>query len=327
MAALLAPSAASAAALRSQSSTRNQEATLYVGNLDDKVTESLLWELMLQVGPVAHVHIPRDRITQTHQGYGFVEFVGEEDADYALKVMSGVRLFGKTLRLNKSSGERRNLEVGANLFVGNLAPDADEKTLFDTFIIFGTLLSTPKVAREEATGVSKGYAFLAYDTFEAADAAIEAMNGQYLCNRPISVNYAFKKDGRGERHGSAAERLLAAQSKRAPSTSSSTAAGTGGGGPSPALSMAAHAPRVAAAPSAAVGGGAPLYYPAAAVMPAPSQIYQPAMAPIAAAPYGSRLMMPMAAPGMAYPPPYAPGPAATHQQPYYYYPPPPPSAS
>ena len=37
------------------------------------------------------------------------------------------------------------------------------------------------------------------------------MNGQYLCNRAISISYAFKKDSKGERHGSAAERLLAAQ--------------------------------------------------------------------------------------------------------------------
>ncbi|CAB5371549.1 unnamed protein product [Rhizophagus irregularis] len=46
------------------------------------------------------------------------------------------------------------------------------------------------------------------------DAAIDAMNGQYLMNKPITVSYAFKKDGKGERHGSAAERLLAAQAKK-----------------------------------------------------------------------------------------------------------------
>jgi hypothetical protein len=44
-----------------------------------------------------------------------------------------------------------------------------------------------------------------------ADAALEAMNGQYLMNRPLSLSYAFKKDSRGERHGTPAERLLAAQ--------------------------------------------------------------------------------------------------------------------
>lgn len=39
------------------------------------------------------------------------------------------------------------------------------------------------------------------------------MNGQYLMNRPLSITYAFKKDTKGERHGTPAERLLAAQKK------------------------------------------------------------------------------------------------------------------
>jgi RNA recognition motif-containing protein len=65
--------------------------------------------------------------------------------------------------------------------------------------------------RDPDTGNSKGYAFINFASFDASDAAIEAMNGQYLCNRPITVSYAFKKDSKGERHGSAAERLLAAQ--------------------------------------------------------------------------------------------------------------------
>jgi len=30
------------------------------------------------------------------------------------------------------------------------------------------------------------------------------MNGQYLMNKAITVSYAFKKDGKGERHGTAA---------------------------------------------------------------------------------------------------------------------------
>lgn len=40
------------------------------------------------------------------------------------------------------------------------------------------------------------------------------MNGQYLMNRPLSISYAFKKDTKGERHGTPAERLLAAQVRR-----------------------------------------------------------------------------------------------------------------
>lgn len=32
----------------------------------------------------------------------------------------------------------------------------------------------------------------------------QAMNGQYLCNRQITVSYAYKKDTKGERHGTPA---------------------------------------------------------------------------------------------------------------------------
>lgn len=197
-----------------QTNDKNQEATVYIGNLDEKVTESLIWEIMLQAGPIRNVHIPRDRITQSHQGYAFCEFSSELDADYAVKVMNQVRLWGKPIKVNRASADKRTLDIGANLFVGNLAPEVDEKLLFDTFGCFGTIITAPTVARDPATSVSRGFGFVSFDSFEAADAALEAMNNQYLCNRPISVSYAFKKDGNGERHGSPAERLLAAQAKK-----------------------------------------------------------------------------------------------------------------
>lgn len=40
------------------------------------------------------------------------------------------------------------------------------------------------------------------------------MNGQYLMNKEISVQYAYKKDGKGERHGDQAERVLASQARK-----------------------------------------------------------------------------------------------------------------
>ena len=65
---------------------RNQEATCFCGNLDEAVTEELLWELMLQVGPVASVFMPKDKVLGTHQGFGFVEFRTEQDAEYAMNM-------------------------------------------------------------------------------------------------------------------------------------------------------------------------------------------------------------------------------------------------
>ncbi|KAJ3082753.1 Splicing factor 3B subunit 4 [Quaeritorhiza haematococci] len=193
---------------------RNQDATVYVGNLDERVTDALLWELMLQAGPVVNVHLPKDRVTQLHQGYAFCEYMSEEDADYAIKVMNMIKLYGKPIRVNKATSDKKNLDIGATLFIGNLDPDVDEKLLYDTFSAFGVIVQTPKVARDPDVGNSKGYGFISFDNFDSSDAAIEAMNGQYLMNKPITVSYAFKKDGKGERHGSAAERLLAAQARK-----------------------------------------------------------------------------------------------------------------
>ncbi|CAN0398371.1 unnamed protein product [Laminaria digitata] len=77
--------------------------------------------------------------------------------------MNMVKLFGKPLRVNKASQDRKANDVGANLFVGQLDPDVDEKMLYDTFSAFGFITQTPKVMRDPDTGMSKGYGFVSYD--------------------------------------------------------------------------------------------------------------------------------------------------------------------
>lgn len=45
----------------------------------------------------------------------------------------------------QASAHQKNLDVGANIFIGNLDPEVDEKLLYDTFSAFGVILQTPKV--------------------------------------------------------------------------------------------------------------------------------------------------------------------------------------
>jgi len=177
-----------------------------------QVDEELLWELMVQSGPVVSVHIPKDPVSSLHRGFGFVEFRTELDAEYAIKVLNMVKLYGRSLRISKSAHDKESTDIGANLFVGNLGDEVDEKMLYDTFSAFGGIVETPHVVRDVDHGGSKGFGFVKYDSFEAADLAIECMNGQFLANRTISVQFAFRKDTPGERHGSQAERILAANS-------------------------------------------------------------------------------------------------------------------
>ena len=107
-----------------------------------------------------------------------------------------IKLYGKPIRVNKASSNTRAQDVGANLFIGNLDPEVDEKLLYDTFSAFGVILQPPKIMRDQETGNSKGFAFVNYASFEASDAALDAMNGQFLHNRAITMSYAYKKDSK-----------------------------------------------------------------------------------------------------------------------------------
>lgn len=200
---------------------RNLNASLYVGNLDAQVSEPLLYELFIQVGPVKLLNLPKDRILRAHQGFGFVEFNTSEDADFALSILNGVRLFGKTLKMKKTNplGAQGNdskpvMSVGARLFVKNLSPLVDEKYLKDTFSRFGTLIEPPSILKDE-NGVSKGHGFVEYEDFEASDLAISKMDGTLLMNNRIEVTYAYKEGFEHQKlqHGDEVDRLLAQEGK------------------------------------------------------------------------------------------------------------------
>ena len=47
----------------------------------------------------------------------------------AIKILNMIKVFGKPIRVNKASQDKKTQDVGANLFIGNIDPDVDEKVL------------------------------------------------------------------------------------------------------------------------------------------------------------------------------------------------------
>ena len=47
--------------------------------------------------------------------------------------------------VHQASAHTKRQDIGANIFIGNLDPEVDEKLLYDTFSAFGVILQTPKV--------------------------------------------------------------------------------------------------------------------------------------------------------------------------------------
>lgn len=85
----------------------NPLCTLFIGNLDDKVDERVLYEIMIQAGPLMDLYIPRDKETNRHKGYAFAEYETEEVAQYAVKLFSGlVYLYNKSLRIAISGQDK-----------------------------------------------------------------------------------------------------------------------------------------------------------------------------------------------------------------------------
>lgn len=169
-------------------------ASLYVGELNPSVNEALLFEIFSPIGQVASIRVCRDAVTKKSLGYAYVNFHKFEDGEKAIEDLNYSLIEGRPCRIMWSQRDpslRRNGD--GNIFIKNLHPAIDNKALHDTFTAFGKILSC-KVATDDM-GISKCFGFVHYETAEAAEAAIENVNGMLLNDREVYVGkHISKKD-------------------------------------------------------------------------------------------------------------------------------------
>jgi RNA recognition motif-containing protein len=82
------------------------------------------------------------------------------------------------------------------LYVGNLAHGITEKDLTNLFSPHGTVQSA-QVFLDRQTGRSRGFGSVAMASGEQAQAALQAMHGQEVHGRPLTVSVARPREGRG----------------------------------------------------------------------------------------------------------------------------------
>ena len=169
--------------------------SLYVGDLDPEVDERHLYDLFNQVGQVVSVRVCSDLTTRRSLGYGYVNYSNPQDAARAIDVLNFTPLNNKPIRIMYSHRDPSIRKSGTgNIFIKNLDKAIDHKALHDTFSSFGHILSC-KIATD-ASGQSKGYGFVQFDTEESAQNAIDKLNGMLINDKQVYVGHFLRKQDR-----------------------------------------------------------------------------------------------------------------------------------
>ncbi|PIU03719.1 RNA-binding protein [Candidatus Shapirobacteria bacterium CG08_land_8_20_14_0_20_39_18] len=75
---------------------------LFVGNLPYETTDAQLSELFASAGTVSSATVIVDKFTGRGKGFGFVEMSKDEEADNAIKTLTGATLNGRNIVVNEA---------------------------------------------------------------------------------------------------------------------------------------------------------------------------------------------------------------------------------
>eukprot|EP00123_Amoebidium_parasiticum_P012544 comp21434_c0_seq1/m.29559 comp21434_c0_seq1/g.29559 ORF comp21434_c0_seq1/g.29559 comp21434_c0_seq1/m.29559 type:complete len:651 (-) comp21434_c0_seq1:527-2479(-) len=160
---------------------RSGVGNVFIKNLDKEIDNKALYDTFSAFGNILSCKVVEDE--NGSKGYGFVHFETEEAASQAIAKVNGMLLNGKKVFVGRFIPKKERMEVGEgqkfnNVFVKGLPEDMSDEKLKETFAEFGDIQSA--VIMRDETGKSKCFGFVCFETPEAAQKGVEAMNGKNL---------------------------------------------------------------------------------------------------------------------------------------------------
>lgn len=182
-------------------------ATVFVKNLNFETTEDALHACFAAVGPLRFVRIATKPDVRTpgavlSMGFGFVEFRHSRDAKECIKTLQGTRLDEHELQLKLSTKqstanqEKQGKAIkarGTKLLVKNIPFEATKHEIRELFAAFGQLKSVRMPSKFD--GSHRGFAFVDLLSEQEAKNAFSALSGStHLYGRRLVIEWAKEEE-------------------------------------------------------------------------------------------------------------------------------------
>ncbi|CAD7703519.1 unnamed protein product [Ostreobium quekettii] len=177
---------------------------LYVGNLSLNFSDGMLRQLFQPFGDIMHATVLMDLQKGASRGYGFVHFTNNADSRRAADEMNGKVVDGRPLvvRLRSEGPPTQKPKYGTQelddckLYVAHLPLSINEATLRKLFEPYGQV-GEVKLITDRVTGQAKGYGFVNMASPQAAQGAIQGLNGYRLEGKMLTVRIAGQRPAQG----------------------------------------------------------------------------------------------------------------------------------
>jgi len=148
---------------------------LIINYLPSTLTDDGLKELFQAFGKITSHRVIYNKQVGASMGYGFVRFEHKENAAQAIKIMNGLKIDNKRLKVALALPSKKPKEP-SNVYLAGI-PLSYTKTELDQLMTPFGIVTKSLILIDKNTGLSRGAAFCLMDTRKEALDAITGLNG------------------------------------------------------------------------------------------------------------------------------------------------------
>eukprot|EP01083_Nonionella_stella_P076923 209806_1 len=171
-----------------------QKRSLFVGDLNENVSKHELYEIFSKHGAIDKIKLPLNKNGKC-LGHAYINYKFVKDAQSALSNLRHPIINSKQCRVMPwAKPDKSNY----NICVKHLPSSVTNAQLYDMFSPYGTI-SSSKVQANPKTNQSLGYGYVAFESEQQANDAINKTNGMMVKGHRIATEMFISRQQRYER--------------------------------------------------------------------------------------------------------------------------------